>query len=106
MDLLPFNFAIGVDQGMDFIIKSTQLSIERYIEKPQLRGEAPTRAAVYLDLKNMFNSVSREQILHIIQSSYPELVPPMSRTLAFPTCGRTPTFLPEIGREDPLRREA
>ena len=58
IDLLPYNFAIGVDQGMDFIIKATQLGIERYIQKPQLRNDAPTRAAVYLDLKNMFNSVS------------------------------------------------
>ena len=38
MDLLPFNFTIGVNQGMDFIIKSTQLSIEQYIKKPQLQN--------------------------------------------------------------------
>mmetsp|Transcript_12439 Transcript_12439/g.27034 ORF Transcript_12439/g.27034 Transcript_12439/m.27034 type:complete len:146 (+) Transcript_12439:30-467(+) len=61
---------------MDFIIKSTQLSIEWFIQHhPQSRNEAPTRAAVYFDQKNMFNSVSHEQILHIIKSKYPELLP-------------------------------
>ncbi|KAL7523591.1 hypothetical protein ACHAXR_000244, partial [Thalassiosira sp. AJA248-18] len=75
--LVPRQFAIGVDGGMDFIIKSTQLSIEKYIKQPMTSTpkQAPSRAVVYFDLKNMFNLISRELFLHIIGESFPELIP-------------------------------
>ena len=67
----PYNWAVGVRGGMDFVIKSMQLATEKYIKLPQARGRAPTRAAVFLDLKNMFNLVSRDKLLKIIQHRYP-----------------------------------
>ncbi|KAL7529537.1 hypothetical protein ACHAXR_009934, partial [Thalassiosira sp. AJA248-18] len=81
MTLLPFNYAVGVEGGMDFIIKSMQLSIEKFIQLPQQRQldsdqpSVPTRAAVFIDLTNMFNSVSREELLDVIRVHYPELIP-------------------------------
>ena len=72
--LLPINYAIGVDGGMDFVIKATQLSIEKYIQVPQAEGTSPTRAAIFLDLKNMFNNILRERLMHIIAERFPELI--------------------------------
>ena len=31
LDLLPFNYAINVDSGMDVVVKASQLSVEKYI---------------------------------------------------------------------------
>ncbi|KAL7553176.1 hypothetical protein ACHAWF_017394, partial [Thalassiosira exigua] len=73
-DLLPYNFAIGVKGGMNFVIKATQLAAERYIEQPELRGECPTRSIMYFDFKNMFNEMSREEVMDILEEEYPELV--------------------------------
>lgn len=75
MTLLPHNFAVGVQGGADFIIKAMQLSVEKYIINPQARGTTPTRAAVLFDLSNMFNEVSRSELLHLINDYYPELIP-------------------------------
>jgi hypothetical protein len=71
--LLPYNFAVGVPNGMDFIIKTMQLSIERFIDQPQRRNQLPTRSAVFVDLTNMFNSVSRHELFDIIATDFPEL---------------------------------
>ena len=73
--LMPFNFAIGIENGMDFVVKASQLAIEKYITLPQLHGLAPSRCFVSLDLTNMFNSVSREKLFQIIRRKYPELLP-------------------------------
>ena len=73
--LAPFNMAIGIKGGMDFIIKTMQLSVEKHIIEPQSRRDLPSRAIVFLDLKNMFNNISREKLLHIIGTHFPELVP-------------------------------
>ena len=60
---------------MDFIIKTMQLSIEKFIDSPQQRNETPSRAAIFIDLTNMFNSVSRQELFDIIKSDFPELSP-------------------------------
>ena len=60
---------------MDFVIKSAQLSVEKYMTTPLKRNEAPSRCFISLDLKNMFNEVSREKIFEIISDKYPELLP-------------------------------
>ena len=73
LHLLPYNFAVGIPNGMDFIVKSMQLSIERFIEQPQQHNTTPTRAAVFVDLTNMFNSVSRAELFDIIATDFPEL---------------------------------
>ena len=72
--MLPLNYAIGVDGGMDFIIKTVQLGIEKHISVPQSRNDLPSRAAVFLDLKNMFNNISCEELMNIITEDYPELL--------------------------------
>ena len=74
IDMLPLNYAIGVDDGMDFIIKTVQLGIEKHISGPRIRNELPTRAVVFLDLKNMFNNISREELMNIIGQDYLELL--------------------------------
>jgi hypothetical protein len=58
---------------MDFIVKSMQLSIEKFIKSKQDANTLPTRAAVFIDLTNMFNSVSRDELFDIIRSDFPEL---------------------------------
>jgi hypothetical protein len=73
--LLPYNYAVGVDGGMDFIIKAMQLSIEHNIINRQQENKLPTRAALFMDLTNMFNQVSREELFDIIQTDFPELIP-------------------------------
>ena len=73
--LLPYNFAIGVNGGMNFIIKTMQLAMEKFITKPQEDDQLPTRAAFFADIKNMFNSVYREAMTESIRVSFPELLP-------------------------------
>jgi hypothetical protein len=73
LHLLPYNFAVGIPNGMDFIIKTMQLSIEKFIDIPQQNNQLPSRAAIFVDLTNMFNSVSRHELFDIINSDFPEL---------------------------------
>jgi hypothetical protein len=73
LHLLPYNFAVGVPNGMDFIIKSMQLSIEKFIVSPQSNEDSPSRAAIFVDLTNMFNAVSRDELFDIINQDFPEL---------------------------------
>ncbi|KAL7531801.1 hypothetical protein ACHAWF_003911, partial [Thalassiosira exigua] len=75
MDLLPYNFAVGVKGGMNFVTKAFQLISERYIEEPQLRGDCPSRAIVFFDIVNMFSEMSREELLDRIGERYPEMLP-------------------------------
>jgi hypothetical protein len=71
--LLPYNYAIGVNGGIDLIIKTIQLATDKYIIDPENNGELPTRALVSLDIKNMFNAVSRERLREIISEKFPTL---------------------------------
>ena len=48
--LLPYNYAVGVPDGSDFVVKAMQLSIEKYIDNPQQSNRLPTRAAIFFDL--------------------------------------------------------
>ena len=73
--LLPYNYSVGIDGGMDFIIKAMQLSIEHHIIHPQEQNILPTRSALFIDLTNMFNQVSRQELFDIIHSQFPELTP-------------------------------
>ena len=57
--LLPFNFAVGVPDGSDFVVKAMQLAIEKYMDRPQQKQTLPTRAAIFFNLTNQFNSISR-----------------------------------------------
>ncbi len=71
----PYDWTVGVKWGMDFVIKLMQLAIEKYIQQPQSQLCAPSRAPVFLNLKNMFNPVSHGKLLEIIQHRYPGLYP-------------------------------
>ncbi|KAL7502962.1 hypothetical protein ACHAXN_001911, partial [Cyclotella atomus] len=73
--LLPFNYAIGVSGGVDIIVKTIQLAVDRYIIEKETNGKLPTRALVSLDIKNMFNAVSRERLREIIAERFPTLEP-------------------------------
>ncbi len=75
LHLLPYNYAVGVQNGMNFIIKAMQLWIDKFIIQPQKNNSLPSRATIFVNLTNMFNSVSRHELFDIIQSDFPELTP-------------------------------
>jgi hypothetical protein len=52
-----------------------QLSIEKYIDNPQQTNCLPTRASIFFDLTNQFNSVARDEFKSVIATSFPELLP-------------------------------
>jgi len=52
-----------------------QLSIEKFIQTPQQTKTLPTRAAIFFDLTNQFNKVSREEFFNVIETSFPEILP-------------------------------
>eukprot|EP00956_Cyclotella_meneghiniana_P012688 scaffold18030_cov64-Cyclotella_meneghiniana.AAC.2 len=71
--LLPYNFAVGVSGGCDVVIKTMQLGVDKYISEPEAIGQLPTRSLVSLDLVNMFNAISREELRGIIADEFPSL---------------------------------
>jgi hypothetical protein len=71
--LLPYNYAIGVNGGIDLVIKSVQLAVDQYIIEPENNGNLPSRVLVSLDIRNMFNAVSRERLREIISEKFPTL---------------------------------
>jgi len=73
--LLPLNYAVGVPNGQDFVIKATQLAIDKFITAPQSKGQLPTRAVVFTDMTNMFNLISREELRDCLRTHLPELAP-------------------------------
>ena len=50
-----------------------QLGVDKYISKPESNGHLPTRSLVSLDLVNMFNAISREELRGIIANEFPSL---------------------------------
>ncbi len=52
--LIPYNYAVGINGGMDFIFKAMNLSIKHHIIIRQQNSELPTHAGVFIDLTNMF----------------------------------------------------
>ena len=73
--MLPFNYAVGTPNGTNLIINTMQLEVEKYITLPQSRNTLPSRAGVFFDLTNQFNSVSREAFFKVIADSFPEILP-------------------------------
>ena len=73
--MLPFNYAVGTPNGTNFIINTMQLEVEKYITLPQSRNTLPSRAGVFFDLTNQFNSVSREAFFKVIADFFPEILP-------------------------------
>ena len=85
--LLPFNYAFGVNGGMDFIISTVRLGVEKYITKRQEDGLLPTRVLLSIDIKNMFNSISRQKLRHIIAEDFSDLLPCVN--MLYATKGQT-----------------
>ena len=73
--LLPFNYAFGISGGIDMITTTLRLGIEKYMTGPESRGELPTRSLISLDIRNMFNAVSRQKLREIVSIDFPELLP-------------------------------
>jgi hypothetical protein len=73
--LLPYNYAVGVPNGSDFIFKAMQLSIKCFIDQPQQTHKLPLQAAIFFDFTNQVNSVSCEELVNVIATSFPELLP-------------------------------
>jgi hypothetical protein len=71
-NLLPFNYAFGVSGGVDFVASSVRLGVEKYIQNEN-DTVLPSRSLVSLDIKNMFNAVSRQKLRQIIAIEFPEL---------------------------------
>jgi hypothetical protein len=57
------------------VISTIRNGVEKYITIPQTNNSLPTRSLVSLDIKNMFNSISREKLLQLINKRYPSLSP-------------------------------
>ena len=74
MMVVPHNYAVGVDGGMDVIIESMQLYIGKYIEHPQKEERLPTHAVVFADISSVYNRVSSEELMDIIQTDYSKLL--------------------------------
>jgi hypothetical protein len=72
--LLPFNFAVGIGGRCDIIIKTLQLAVDKYITEKENDKDLPSRCLVSLDIRNMFNAVSRElrnfPLLNHLQMSF------------------------------------
>ena len=60
---------------MNFVIKASQLSVEKHITLPQKAGHAPSRCFVSLDLKNMFNEISWDKIFEVVEENFPKILP-------------------------------
>ena len=71
--LLPFNYAIGVNGGIDMITNTVRLGVDKFIKMEEQNNQLPTRALVSLDIRNMFNEISRQKLREIIEKKYPEL---------------------------------
>ena len=74
--LLPFNYAFGVNGGIDVITSTMRLAVEKYMKDDKsVDGNLPSRALVSLDIRNMFNAISREKMRELIFIHFPTLEP-------------------------------
>ena len=73
--MLPFNYAVGTPSGSNFITTTMQLQIEKYTTTPQSKDKIPSCAAVFFDLTNQFNTVSREALFKVIEDSFSKILP-------------------------------
>ena len=71
--LLPYNYAVGIKGGIDFITSTVRLAVEKYITNQTELGLLPTRALVSLDIRNMFNAISRHKLREIVREEFPRL---------------------------------
>ena len=77
---LAYKFSVRIDNGMDFVLDVSQLAVENIYHKKrrEKNGQAPSRCFISLDLSNMFDEISRDKFIEIIEQKYPELLPLVS----------------------------
>ncbi|MGH7955178.1 MAG: reverse transcriptase domain-containing protein, partial [Gloeomargaritales cyanobacterium] len=75
--LAPYQWGMGIPNGMDFVYLTTSALVDKYISRSEttMQNDSPTRALVQLDLKNMFNSVSRVKARQLIGQHFRHLLP-------------------------------
>jgi hypothetical protein len=75
----PFDFAIGIGIGLgggyDVVIKTLQLAINKYIIDNELSNELLSWVLVSLDIRSMFNAISRERLREVIAEKFLSLEP-------------------------------
>ena len=73
--LMPYNYAVGVKGGTNFIYHTIRCEIEKYVRRTpaEIAHNPPTRCVVSLDISNMFNEISREKAMDIITKHFPHL---------------------------------
>ena len=69
--LLPYNYAVGIHGGIDFITSTLRIGVEKYITSQVEAGLLPSRALVSLDIRNMFNAISRHKLREIVRDEFP-----------------------------------
>lgn len=77
-ELLPFNFGVTVKDKAQVVYHCLHSACSRYVfcTKEQLnRGDFPTRVLISIDLKNMFNKMSRRRCHKILRRCFPHLLP-------------------------------
>lgn len=55
------------------IISTTRISIDKYIAQSEASEQLPSRVLLSLDIKNMFNAISRQKFRKIVATDFPEL---------------------------------
>lgn len=68
--ILPFNYVIVVKNGLKFVTRTTQLRVEWWITNALWHNQTPSHTLLLLDLKNMFNKVSRKEFFEIIHKVF------------------------------------
>ncbi|KAL7529651.1 hypothetical protein ACHAXR_003079, partial [Thalassiosira sp. AJA248-18] len=68
--LLPHNYAVGIHGGIDFVTTTLRLGVEKYISNQTDIGLLPSRALVSLDIRNMFNAISRHKLREIVRDEF------------------------------------
>ena len=71
--LLPFNYAIGVNGGIVLITHTIRLGVDKFIHRKEAENKLPIRALVSLDIKNMFNEISRQKTQRNHQQKIPRI---------------------------------
>ena len=74
--LLPYNYAIGVRGGTNFIYHTLSCEVDKYMKrtKEETSTNPPTRCLISLDIQNMFNEISRQKTKEIISNNFPHLI--------------------------------
>ena len=73
--LLSFNFTFGVNGGTDLVISTMIIGINKYIAQLETEGRLLSRVLLSLDIKNMFNAISRQKFREIVAGDFLELEP-------------------------------